>query len=132
MKRLIFGVIAAIALTGSAYAMDPAQFADSSLGKILVGPKGMTLYVYDKDTKGETASACTGKCIAAWPPLLAPADAMAEGDWTTLNVVDKDGMTKKMWAYKGMPVYYWVKDGKPGDTTGDGVAGVWHVVKEGM
>ena len=57
---------------------------------------------------------------------------MAEGDWTIVDVVDKDGMTKKMWAYKGMPLYYWVKDDKPGDTTGDGVGGVWHVVKEGM
>lgn len=28
-----------------------------------------------------------------------------------------------------MPLYYWVKDKKPGDVTGDGVNGVWHVAK---
>ena len=136
MKRLILGLVgglfAAVAMASTAYAMDPAKFADSTLGKILVDPKGMTLYIFDKDTKGETKSACTGKCIAAWPPFVAPAGAMAEGDWTTVDVTDKDGKAEKMWAYDGMPLYYWVKDKKPGDTTGDGVGSVWHVVKQAM
>jgi predicted lipoprotein with Yx(FWY)xxD motif len=26
-------------------------------------------------------------------------------------------------------VYYWVKDQKPGDKTGDGVNNVWHTAK---
>ena len=47
-------------------------------------------------------------------------------------MVDKDGKSEKMWAYQGQPLYYWIKDKKPGDTTGDGVGSVWHVVKEGM
>ena len=135
MKRLILGLVAglfaAVAVASSAYAMDPAKFADSSLGKILVDPAGMTLYIYDKD-KGATQSTCTGKCIANWPPLVAPADAQAMGKWTTVDVTDKDGKAEKMWAYDGMPLYYWVKDKKPGDTTGDGVGSVWHVVKESM
>ena len=90
---------------------------------------GMTLYTFDKDTKGATKSACVDKCIENWPPFLAAAGAMAEGDWTIVDVVDKDGATKKMWAYDGWPLYLWVKDTKPGDVTGDGVGGVWHVVK---
>ena len=32
----------------------------------------------------------------------------------------------RSWAYKGWPLYLWIKDTKPGDTTGDGVGGVWH------
>ena len=36
----------------------------------------------------------------------------------------------KQWAYKGKPVYLWVKDKKPGDKTGHGVREVWHVIKE--
>ena len=67
MKRLILGLaaglFAAVAVAGTAFAMDPATYADSSLGKILVDPQGMTLYTFDKDKKGETMSACTGKCI---------------------------------------------------------------------
>jgi predicted lipoprotein with Yx(FWY)xxD motif len=33
------------------------------------------------------------------------------------------------WAYKGKPLYFWVKDQKPGDKTGDGFNNVWRVVK---
>jgi predicted lipoprotein with Yx(FWY)xxD motif len=50
---------------------------------------------------------------------------MAEGDW---SLVERTG-GGMMWAYKGMPLYLWVKDEKPGDTTGDGVNSVWHVAK---
>ncbi|HOC01350.1 MAG TPA: hypothetical protein PKM43_21700, partial [Verrucomicrobiota bacterium] len=34
-----------------------------------------------------------------------------------------DGKTQL--AYKGKPLYYWAKDAKPGDKTGDGVNQVW-------
>ncbi len=132
MKRLILALVAAMALTGAANAMEPAKYADSSLGKILVDMKGMTLYVFDKDPKGATTSACTDKCIAAWPPFVAAAGSAAAGDWTIVDVTDKDGKAEKMWAYDGKPLYYWVKDAKPGDVTGDGVGSVWHVVKEAM
>ncbi|MCB1351011.1 MAG: hypothetical protein KDK11_21085, partial [Maritimibacter sp.] len=30
---------------------------------------------------------------------------------------------------KGMPLYTWVNDTAPGDVTGDGVNGVWHLAK---
>lgn len=133
MKRAILGIAAALlvscAAIGTAAAGEPAMKADSSLGKILVDPHGMTLYTFDNDQKG-AASACTGKCIAAWPPLVAPADAKAEGEWSTVDVTDKDGKMEKMWAYNGSPVYTFIKDTKPGDVNGDGVGGVWHVVKE--
>ena len=132
MKRLILGLVAALAMVTTAYAMAPATFADSSLGKVLVGPEGMTLYIFDKDGVGATQSTCTGQCIVNWPPFVAAEGAMAEGDWTIVDVTDKDGAAKKMWAYEGKPLYYWIKDTKPGDTTGDGVNSVWHVVKEGM
>jgi predicted lipoprotein with Yx(FWY)xxD motif len=29
-----------------------------------------------------------------------------------------------------MPLYLWQGDKKPGDITGDGVGGVWHLAKE--
>jgi predicted lipoprotein with Yx(FWY)xxD motif len=131
MKQLVLGFLAAAAMTIAAWAAEPATWADSSLGKILVDSKGMTLYTFDKDTKGATKSACTDKCIVNWPPFVAPADAKAEGDWTIVDVTDKDGKAVKMWAYEGWPLYYWIKDTKPGDTTGDMVGKVWHVVKQG-
>ena len=99
----------------------PAKVADG----ILVGPNGMTLYTFDRDPAGSGKSLCNGPCATNWPPLMADAGAAAKGDWTV--VTRDDG--KKQWAYKGKPVYYWVKDQKPGDKTGDGVNSVWHTAK---
>ena len=91
---------------------------------MFVTAKGMTLYTFDKDTPGK--SVCNGKCATNWPPAIAGDGAKPAGDWTI--VARGDGM--KQWAYKGKPVYAWVKDSKPGDTTGDGfLNGAWHVAK---
>ena len=57
-----------------------------------------------------------------------PPDAAADGDFTLVTAPT----APEMWAYKGMPLYLWVKDTKPGDTTGDGVGGTWHTAVEGM
>src|SRR5512141_2265404 len=41
---------------------------NDTLGSFLVDDKGMTLYLYTKDTPG--TSVCYEKCATAWPPLL--------------------------------------------------------------
>ena len=92
----------------------------------LVTHEGMTLYTFDKDAAGSGKSVCTGGCATNWPPLAAPADAKPAGPWT---VVTRDDGSKQ-WAYNGRPVYRWAKDQKAGDKSGDGVGGVWHIVKE--
>lgn len=99
-----------------------AQPAASKEG-ILVGPNQMTLYTFDKDSPGK--SACNGPCATNWPPLTAKADDKPTGDWT---VITRDDGSKQ-WAYKNKPVYYWVKDTKPGDKTGDGVNNVWRTAR---
>ncbi|MGA2088660.1 MAG: hypothetical protein ABSG66_07055 [Stellaceae bacterium] len=98
----------------------PAMTGDSKLGKVLTDNKMMTLYTFDKDQPGK--SNCNGTCADHWPPLMAPAGAMPMGAW---SIVTRDDGTKQ-WAYKGKPLYGWVKDEKPGETTGDGVNDVWH------
>jgi predicted lipoprotein with Yx(FWY)xxD motif len=40
--------------------------------------------------------------------------------------MDRTDTDQKIVAYDGWPLYFWVKDTKPGDTTGDGVGEVWH------
>jgi predicted lipoprotein with Yx(FWY)xxD motif len=92
--------------------------------EVLTDANGMTLYTFDKDAAG--VSNCYDKCATNWPPLIADASAAAEGDFT---LVDRTDGTK-MWAYKGKPLYLWVKDTKPGDTTGDMVGEVWHTAVE--
>ncbi len=125
MKQVLRPAILAGALVAASVAFAqtaaPAKVADTSKGKALVDAKGMTLYTFDRDTAGK--SACNGQCAQNWPPLMAAANASASGDW---SVVTRDDGSKQ-WAYKGKPLYLWVKDTKPGEVTGDGVNNVWHV-----
>ncbi|MBF5094876.1 hypothetical protein F1643_10660 [Azospirillum sp. INR13] len=102
---------------------EPAMMGKTAMGPVLTDAKGMTLYVFDKDTAGK--SACNGPCATNWPPLTAPASAKPMGKYT---VVTRDDGSRQ-WAYDGKPLYTWAKDAKPGDTTGDGVNNVWHVAK---
>jgi len=92
---------------------------------VLVGANGMTLYTFDKDMAGSGKSVCNGPCATNWPPLAVTADDAASGDF---SVVTRDDGGKQ-WAIKGKPLYYWSKDNKPGDKTGDGFNNVWHTAK---
>lgn len=122
IRRLALTLAAAALLSaGCASLMNPApaQVADG----VLVGANGMTLYTFDRDSAGK--SVCNGPCATNWPPLAAAAGATASGDW---SVVTRDDGSKQ-WAYKGKPVYFWAKDQKAGDRTGDGVNGVWRLAR---
>src|SRR5690606_40921549 len=79
---------------------------------------------FDKDEPG--TSNCYDTCATNWPPLTADENAQPEGDFTLVERTDGT----KQWAYKGEPLYLWVKDTKPGDATGDGVNDVWHTAVE--
>ncbi|MGM9514614.1 hypothetical protein ACS5PK_10215 [Roseateles sp. DB2] len=118
--RLAPSLIAVITLSLAACASTPPAPARAQDGA-LVGANGMTLYTFDKDSAGK--SACNGPCASNWPPLMAAADAKAGGDWT---VITRDDGSRQ-WAYKSKPLYYWVKDQKPGDRTGDGFNKVWRL-----
>lgn len=126
--RLRLATLSAAALLAACSSMDmpwsasaPAKVSDG----VFVGSNGMTLYTFDRDAAGSGKSMCNGPCATNWPPLMAGADAKASGDWTV--VVRDDG--NRQWAYKGKPVYYWVRDAKPGDRTGDGVNNAWRLAR---
>lgn len=121
IRHLLAG-IALVAATTTVAEAAPADAANSPAG-VLADSNGMTLYIFDKDTDG--VSACYDGCADSWPPFIARDGAADEGDFTL--VARKDGAMQ--WAYEGMPLYYWAGDSEPGDATGDGVGGVWHVVK---
>jgi len=92
---------------------------------VMTNSAGMTLYTFDKDAAGSGKSTCNGPCATNWPPLLAAADAKATGDYT---IITRDDGAKQ-WAYKGKPLYLWIKDAKPGDRTGDGFNNAWRLVR---
>ncbi|MDR6662363.1 putative lipoprotein with Yx(FWY)xxD motif [Tardiphaga robiniae] len=121
-----FAALAALTLmlASSAASAQMLKTADTAKGKTFVDAKGMTLYTFDKDAGGK--SMCNGPCAENWPPLFAVDDAKPSADMTI--VVRDDG--KKMWAYKGKPLYTFKKDTAAGDINGDGfLNGAWHMAK---
>jgi len=118
-----------IALAADAPKVDTAvKVADKAgIGKFLAcDVSGMTLYYFKKDSPGK--SACEGDCLAKWPLYYVDKVAVKDGldvkNFTTFT----RGDGKKQIAYKGMPLYFFAGDKKPGDTNGQGVKDVWYVV----
>ena len=129
---VVSATAAALALAGGNAATRGAtvRIAGSSLGRILVDSKGITLYDFVKD-KG-TTSVCYGACAALWPPLLTTGKPVA-GPGVRASLLGttrrKDGKLEV--TYGGHPLYYFVTDRKPGQTTGQGVnqfGGPWWVL----
>jgi predicted lipoprotein with Yx(FWY)xxD motif len=100
---------------------------DPNLGKILVDGKGMTLYIFTKDTPDK--SNCSGGCLKAWPALLTQGSPKAGAgvDQSLLGSTTlADG--SKIVTYNHMPLYYFVQDKAPGDVKGQNNGTVWFVV----
>ena len=127
--RRLFFVLSGVAAALAFGAISQPAFADGApvkmMNGVLVNASGMTLYTFDKDPANAGKSVCIEQCAKAWPPLIAPNDAKATGAYT---VVTRDDGTKQ-WAYKGKPLYTWVKDTKPGEKTGDGFRNIWRVAQ---
>ena len=96
------------------------------IGKYFTDTEGKALYAFKKDSPGK--SACTGACLEKWPIYYRETVAAPKGvpaaDFGTIT--REDG--KKQTTFRGYPLYYWVNDKKPGDTTGNGVNNIWFVV----
>ena len=117
LAAILLGACASHATQSAA----PARVADG----VLVGGSGMTLYTFDKDAAGSGKSVCNGPCATNWPPLFAMEGDAGGADFAVIT--RDDG--RKQWSFKGKPLYYWAKDQKPGDRTGDGFNNVWRVAK---
>ena len=117
--RLMMNLCAAVALLAGAPAfaqttMGGAKMTDDGLND----STGMPLYTFARDTT-PGKSACNGPCATAWPPLTATATDKDAGDWTVITRDDGG----KQWAYKGKPLYTYVKD-TPGQPA-TGVSDAW-------
>jgi len=118
-----FLATAAVILTAVSAQAAPFATVDAKIGKVLTDESGMTLYIFDKDTPN--TSNCARGCAQSWPPYTAAAGDAPEGQFGIIARADGS----RQWTINGQPLYYWVSDRKAGDTTGDGVGGVWHVVR---
>lgn len=88
----------------------------------LADSKEMTLYIFDKDTAEK--SNCNGGCAVIWPPLKAPEGVEVKAPFSIFSRADGSRQV----AYNKQPLYYYVDDENPGDTNGDGLQDIWHIV----
>jgi len=115
---------ALLAVSASAAQAGALIAVNSDISEVIASAdSGLTLYTFRNDSRD--TSNCYGDCANAWPPFLAPASAQAEGG---LKIIDRrDG--SRQYALNGKPLYFWAGDSRTGDATGDGVGGVWDVVR---
>ncbi len=99
------------------------KVADSSLGEIVVNGKGMTVYMFDQDA-GTDETACGAGCDSTWPPVTAKKPKAGKGIDAAMLLVNASGHV----SYNGHLLYLYAGDSAKGDTTGDGVGGVWHAM----
>lgn len=125
MKRRLIIALSLIAISASNVSANTLGAVQSDIGKVLVSAKtGMTLYTFRNDARNK--SNCYKDCATAWPPFTAGASAKADG---ALGIIDRDDNSRQ-WTLNGKPLYFWQGDAEVGDATGDGVGGVWDVVKQ--
>lgn len=100
-------------------------------GDILTDQKDMTLYTFKNDKPNE--STCYDACAKEWEPVVVASEnvkpMLSHGLTGKIDVIErKDGAYQI--TYNEMPLYHYAKDTKPGDSKGDGLNGLWHVVIE--
>jgi predicted lipoprotein with Yx(FWY)xxD motif len=126
LSRWLVAVPLALLLAAPARADgDTVKVAKTDKGSFLTDAKGMSLYVFKKDSPGK--SACAGDCVAKWPiyfrEKVGVTGNLKGADFG--NITREDG--QKQTTYRGMPLYYFAGDKAPGDTSGQGVRDVWYL-----
>ncbi len=108
----------------TAGASDGLHGIETELGTVIADADGFALYVFTNDTDGE--STCYDSCAETWPPV--PGDSAVGGDLdaSLFSTVARTDGTEQL-TVNGQPLYRYTPD-SAGDTSGQGVGGVWFVV----
>jgi predicted lipoprotein with Yx(FWY)xxD motif len=122
----------------SASASQPSSSAGTAVVKtanvsslaasVLVDAQGLTLYHLSGEQNGKWI--CTSAtCVKVWHPLAAPTGGAPSGSVGSLGTVKRPGGTMQV-TFRGMPLYTFVSDTKPGEAKGQGIkdVGVWTAV----
>jgi predicted lipoprotein with Yx(FWY)xxD motif len=107
---------------------DVAVATSGEVGEHLVDAEGRTLYVFTNDMPG--MSHCSDDCAANWPPYLVDSAELTAGEGVSaeLGTIDRGDGTLQV-TLDGWPLYYFAADQSSGDTSGEGVGGVWFVAR---
>ncbi|MEC7308060.1 hypothetical protein [Vibrio crassostreae] len=146
MKQSVFLSFLLMGISGSSIASELyydtyPSFEPSEKGNFLVGDNKLALYTFKKDLDSPIPPKCTaledkgplGSCLARWPAAIVE---LSEID----NIISKDSHFGAVYnseinelhlTYFGLPVYYWFKDTKEKNFTGDGVGKAWSLIVQG-
>lgn len=145
--RLSFGLVAAliaavvvviVATSGGVAKTAPPSVAaastisvkQTSLGNTLVDANGRALYLFEADKRDQSTLSAAGQAV--WPPLTATSKPGAAGGVSAsqITLIKGAGGSSQV-AYNGHPLYYYVGDGGPGQTKGQGLnefGALWYVL----
>jgi predicted lipoprotein with Yx(FWY)xxD motif len=101
----------------------------TSLGSVLTGPNGDTLYTLL--SAAGTPIPCTGACATAWPPLTASAGASIQAGSGVSATLAVDTSATQVSA-DGKPLYYFSGDTAPGQVNGQALksfGGTWYALQ---
>jgi predicted lipoprotein with Yx(FWY)xxD motif len=105
----------------------------TTLGPTLVDAKGRTLYLFEADRPSHSNLSSAG--FAIWPAFASTGKPRAEGGASAVHIATIAGPNgRRQFTYFGHPLYYYVGDQKPGDTTGQGLnqfGALWYVLSPG-
>jgi predicted lipoprotein with Yx(FWY)xxD motif len=101
------------------------------LGQVITDGQGFTLYMYRPDDRGP--SQCSGFCAQQWPPLILPSDVTrpraGPGVRASLLGTVRRTNGELQETYGGWPLYLWIRDGSPGQATGQAAdMGLWYAM----
>ena len=130
-------VVVIVATSGASTKPAPAVAAGSaisvkqtSLGPTLVDANGRTLYLFERDKPNVSTLSAAGQAI--WPPFTASATPRALNGASAgqIGTIRAAGGSAQV-TYNGHPLYYYVGDRNPGQTTGQGLnqfGALWYVL----
>lgn len=100
--------------------------ATGGMGSYIADNNGRAVYVLEDD---DTATKCTGDCIQAWPPVLAPPTgaptaASSSVQAAMIGTIPRGDGSQQV-TYNGHPLYYYAEDAGPGTTKGHEVVDKW-------
>ena len=100
------------------------------LGYVLANANGFTIYWFARDHRGSARPACAGNCLMTWSPVTGtPVAATGVTLGGVLGTITRpNGLVQA--TYNGYPLYTFGSDSAPGQLSGNGAAGAWHVIKE--
>jgi predicted lipoprotein with Yx(FWY)xxD motif len=111
----------------SSSAAGPVRTAqNTSLGTtVLVNQRGLTLYSLSAERNGRFV--CTKSCVKLWHPLIAPSGGLQGDPVGSLGTIRRPGGGPMQVTYRGLPLYTFADDHKPGSAAGNGFkdVGTW-------